>query len=457
MADSGERLSGGWGRVRLVLFGATGLSVPFAAFPPARVLGRPLDLATVFAALFLIASAKALVGERPRKARIAFVAGAGAVPLLALLPPGPPLFASGEFLRSYAHWLLFVLFFAAAGTLAAGPRSRRTLAAVQVAVGVLVAAFGLYQVVGIPRQWPGTGPLLVPFQRGPFLLMPIDTYQRPTSVFLEPSWLGGYLAWIAVLAFCLWFVPTARNRRTSMLVLAMAVVLAVLLATLSWGSYVDLGVAAAGALVLAARRAPLRRRKTAIAILLAAVVVVALAITPLGRRVGAAAATRFTLLRETPIRSPKGEQVWTNSGWVRYHNAVHTIELWKIRPLFGIGLGQFHRYKDFAGGREIFAAESWCGWLGIAAEAGILGPAVLAAAVLLVLRRRRALPREDFASMAVPLLAALAVVQQSRTASYIDLWWWFPLSLAAALAARERDALARPVRRASMPALDAQR
>jgi hypothetical protein len=144
---------------------------------------------------------------------------------------------------------------------------------------------------------------------------------------------------------------------------------------------------------------------------------------------------------------------------VRLRNAAHAWSLFVESPGKGIGFGQFGRYAWDAGpakppakpqvdaeGGASFAdslsrRDPWFGWLTIATEAGIAGPLVLAIAVGIAAFRARG----PFAGL-VASLASLAVVQQIHTGSYIDLWWWYPLALAAVIGSLPDE---RPAKEAS--------
>src|SRR5262249_38893947 len=163
------------------------------------------------------------------------------VPLLVLVSPLPTRFSRGDFAISYAHWLLVVSCFAAATVLPGSGRMRRRALTLVVVAGAIAALFAIYQVIGIPRGWPGTGRTLVSFQREPFRFMQVGStgYFRPTSFFLEPAWLGGFLAFVVALAAG---VPgdSARRGSAALRGLLTAVLTLVILATVSWGSYADL-------------------------------------------------------------------------------------------------------------------------------------------------------------------------------------------------------------------------
>jgi hypothetical protein len=341
----------------------------------------------------------------------------------------PLRFVVESFVVSYAHWLLVVMFFVGALALPTGEAFHRSLAAVNLVAGCGIALFALYQAVGIPRGWPKTGTVLALFQREPFRFSDLGGYVRPTSLFLEPAWMGGYLAWIVAVG--LGFSGGRRRLRALRFAGIFLSVLAIL-ASVSWGAYLDLVVVLAVGLPMLVRRgqswSSFSKPAVAATLLLALVV-----LSPPGRRVLRAASLRLRLLTETPISARELTPEIRDSSWVRYRNLTYTVELFSSRPLRGVGLGQYGRYAASAQEKALGNGEPWCGWVAIAAEEGVFGPLLLSGALLLVFRRARldgpALP----GGLAVPALCALAAVQQLHTGSYIDLWWWFPLSAGAVL------------------------
>ncbi len=451
-----ERLEGRtdpFQKVALVLFLCTGLALPFYAFPVFRAAGRSIDLATVFAGLFLVAS---LLNFRPRGASraIGILASASvAVALLVLIEPRPPLFKPTRFAASFGHWVMVVSFFFGASLLRLTSRSRRRIVLAIGLMGAAVAAFGLYQVIGHRAGWPGTGTLLLPFQREPLRLMPIGNlgYLRPTSVFLEPAWLGGYLAFVLAGLFGLLAAGGSKLRvGRAAAVAALAVILLAILSTVSWGAYLDL----ASVLVVSiwTLRERLRARPAAAVAVACAVLaaILAIGVSPIGRVVANAATERWRMLLGTPVGEDVPAEDVSDSSWMRSENVRHTVELIREYPWRGVGIGQFGLYARTSGPSFISTASTrapWCGWLAIAAEAGLLGPVVLAGFLLAVLARRSAGRRsagnvsdDAFRGVIAPALVLLAFVQQAHTGSYIDLWWWYPLSVALVLASPSTDA-----------------
>lgn len=425
-------------RLRFWLFLATGLAVPFYAFPVARFAGKPVDLATLAAAAFVLASIPRFIGSGQRAARWLFAAAAAGIPLL-VLRDRPLDFEIHQFTISYAHWLLVTLFFACALTLGTGSERARIFVAANWVLALLVALYALYQALGIPRGWPATGPVVLPGQRAPFRFTWIGGtylgggYTRPTSIFLEPAWVGGYLCAILVLAVC-WLATTnpPRRRLSTILALpALAIPAAAILATVSWGAYVDFVAALVLLGVAFFRRLPRAgRRRWALLVPIALLLIFLL--TPPGTAIRNAVRTRWGLLRETHTSTDAGSTA-RDSLWVRAENLRYTIRLIDRRPLTGVGLGQFGRSNaPDAPPPGSPVRDSWCGWLAAAAEMGVLGPAVLAFALLLV-AFRSARGRPGSLAVAAPILAGLAFVQQLHTGSYIDLWWWFPVSAGAFL------------------------
>ena len=442
--------AGGWRdrveRLALAFFLCTGLALPFYAFPVFRAAGRAVDAATVFAGLFVATS---LLVLRRRIPRIGFlVLVATAVPLLVLFEPRPARFATSPFASSFGHWLFVVSVFAGASLLGPTRAARLRLVRASALIGSAVALFALYQAFGHRAGWPGTGSLLSSAQREPLRLMPVGElgYVRPTSVFLEPAWLGGYLAFVVAGLFGL--LPargSGRRASTIAVAAALAVVLLAILTTVSWGAYLDLAaVLAMGLWGLRhrVRAAPGAAALVAVGLVLA---LVGVAVSPMGQLVGNAAIERLRTLRETPVGEDVLARDVADSSWMRAENLRHTVGLIEQYPWRGVGLGQFNRYARTSGPSFIAVAatrDPWCGWLAIAAETGLSGPVVLAAFLLVVLRRRRrarvregAAERDDLLwRVTAPALVLLAAVEQAHTGSYIDLWWWYPLAVALILA-----------------------
>jgi hypothetical protein len=442
---------GGFGdrveQLALALFLCTGLALPFYAFPVFQAAGRSVDLATLFAGFFVAASllALALRGRIPPLGILVVIAIA--VPLLVLIEPRPPRFAPSPFASSFGHWLLVVSVFAGASLLKPTRAARLRLVRANALIGAAVALFALYQAFGHRAGWPGTGALLNSAQREPLRLMPVGElgYVRPTSVFLEPAWLGGYLAFVMAGLFGLLPARGAGHRAARIAVAsALAAVLLAILATVSWGAYLDLAVVLVVGLWGLRRRvraAPAAAAAVGAALLLALVVV---AVSPMGQLVSNAAIERWKTLLETPVGEDVAARDVGDSSWMRAENLRHTVGLIRQYPWRGVGLGQYGRYARTSGPSFIAVAatrDPWCGWLSIAAEAGLAGSAVLAAFLLVVLLRGRARrkegagdPEDLFRRATAPALVLLAAVQQAHTGSYIDLWWWYPLAVALVLA-----------------------
>jgi hypothetical protein len=425
------------------LFAATGLALPLYAFPVLHFAGRGVDLATIFASLYVAVALWTFLRRRQTLpvAETVFLIAALVVLLLVLLFPLPELFSKSAFAVTYFHWALLVFFFLGALRLDLTDDERRLLLAVNVVVGTLVALYALYQVIGIPRGWPATGERLTSLQREPFRSVPIGgaspggDYHRATSVFLEPSWMGGYLA--GILAYCLGLLrlrPLGRGRALAVAA-ATVVIGAAILASVSWGAYVDaLAVVAAAALAAGGASA---KRRPLWAAALCAVIVAAGLLTPPGRSVGQALLARWRMFRATPLVGQGSPTDFQDSSGLRLKNAVSVLGLWREHPIGGLGLGYLDRFRKGAPATEAEVVHSGrlCGWVSIAAEAGVFGPVVLAAALTLVLTRARR-RRQKLSDPVVVALVVLAAVQQLHTGSYIDLWWWFPLSVAGALANR---------------------
>jgi hypothetical protein len=429
-------------RLRFLLFLATGLAVPLYAFPPFALFGRPVDLATVLAAAFVLASLPAAAGSHWTRWEILWSAAAALVPLLALVPPRPDRFGAAAFSISFAHWVLLVAFFLSAARLEMSDRQTRWFAGLCVGFGCVLALFGLYQVVGSPRHWPLAGEFLLPFQRSRLRLARVGDFVRPTSLFLEPSMLGGFLVFLFGVGLAERWGRRERERRAGAVASAagLALILIAIAATISWGAFADLGALLLGLVFAARRSGTLRPRQAGVVLAGAVVVLVLFGISPPGRRAARAVLERAELLLKTPLSTsapvrsaPAGRG---NSLWVRYYGARHTISLARRYPVGGIGLGQYRRYVAgtlLGGGARHVRIDAWCGWLAAAAEMGWLGPGLIVGALALVGFSARRSGRTGRRIAVVSGLLLLAAVEQLHTASYVDLWWWYPLSVAAAL------------------------
>jgi hypothetical protein len=172
-----------------------------------------------------------------------------------------------------------------------------------------------------------------------------------------------------------------------------------------------------------------------------ALVLVAGALTSEGRQVVDAARRRWIRMTTTSLEKAKPEEGLVDSTRLRFQNARHAAQLAWAYPLRGVGFGQYSAHAPAKGdARANDFRDPWCGWLAIAAEAGAGGPLLLAGALLLVVRARHRSSGAAGLLLVVPALVAFAAVAQIHTGSYIDLWWWYPLSLAAALGAEPKEA-----------------
>jgi hypothetical protein len=444
--------------LRFALFLATGLAVPFFAFPPFRVLGRSVDLATVFAALFVLTMLPVLPGRKMKSRRIeAWLAAAVLVPLVCLVPPLPKRFLLGGFLFSYGHWVLMVVFFVCAGSLALSAHDRARLAAGQLVVALPVALFGLYQLIGRVRRWPLTGRVLVGFQREPFAVGAAGSFRRPNSIFLEPAWFGGYLIFVFLLAAALGLAVRSRRSRAA-LGAALCVLALGALATISWGAWIDLAVASTVALAVAIRARLLPPARVARVLAFAFLLLIAALATPPGRRTLGAVVLRARLAINggplQPRSDPRLEKVPGDSTTSRYKEARFEVRMIAARPLRGVGLGQVSQYiRDPRHHKRLHAS---CGWLAVAVEAGLLGPLLLLGALGLVWTRWREGEARNWTHVAVPALVVFAAFEQIHTSSFIDLWWWYPVAVAMVFTAGPRQGQAGRVPPSGLaPAADA--
>ncbi len=349
--------------------------MPLFAFAPFGPADHRFDLAILLAAAFLLLSLPALARSfKADRARALFAGTAIVVPLLALIPPRDPTFSLAHFALSLAHWWVISGFFLAAGTLVPAQTHRRLLIRLNLVAGIVVAAYAVYQAFGHSRGWPGAGDLLFPFQRSPFVVFGQGDYVRPSSFFLEPRYMGGYLAWIALLALAA-SVSGRYRVRSALASLALSLAVFGVAMSLSWGAYADLlAVLSVAALQIRTLSRGSRLRLTRLGAALAVVLLVAGA-TPLRQ----ALVGRLERLSRTPI-DPAVSVPDPDSLRSRVINLRHTVLLFETAPVTGIGIGQFRVRTGAPPGS--YEESPWCGWAASAALFGPLGPLLVAAGPL---------------------------------------------------------------------------
>ena len=423
-------------RLAFLAFCATGAALPLFAFPPVTVAGKAVDLATLLAAAFLVLRLRAL--PTLRGGRLAWGVAAAVVPLLALAGGAARAgtFEPRQFGASYLHWLLVVGVFAMAAGLPLDRRRWHVLVGVQTGAGLAVALFCWYQLIGRSRGWAGTGPVLLPFQRGPFVGGTLGGYERPTSFLLEPSYMGIHLVWAAVFPLSL-LIDRGQARGTRLAcAAAVAILVSAVLASASLGAIADLLAVGAVALVRVAGATGVRRWR---ALLFGAVAALAVA--------GATAA----LWSSGPVRAVRARieasvaaaRAGDYAALGGYRAGLHAreVRVFARDPLTGAGIGQYRLVAAAMPGYQ-GTIQVVSGWLGSAAEMGVGGPLVLVAAMALARRRSRAAP--------VALLLTFLAVNQLHAASYIELTFWYPLACAAMVARWRPEG--DPVRAGSGPA-----
>jgi hypothetical protein len=414
------------GRARFWLVCLVGAALPLFAFPALTLAGRPIDAATIFATLFVLAAAPAVARARERPL-LTWAACAAAAPLLVFLTAASraATFEPRQFALTYAHWLLMVAFFVCAGHLDLDRREWNAFVVVQIAGGLAVAVFCFYQLLGRPLGWPATGYLISVTQRLPFAGGTFGSYERPTSFLLEPSYMGSYLVWVAVLplSIALERVDSARARRAlhGAIFLFLA---AAILASASLGAYLDLAVVVGLSLVFAARRSRGRRRLGKVLLFFASAALIALAVDALlGHGPWRALVARVDS-SASAVAAGRYEDVDTYRGGVLWRELRVAAE----HPLAGVGLGQYKVMSATIPLAVKGSGEVVFGWISAVAEMGLPGLGVLVAA--LVAARRRS------AVLVGALLIAYLIVNQLHFASYVELTFWYPLA-ACALASRQ--------------------
>jgi hypothetical protein len=430
--------------LELLLIGLLGLSLPFSNFPFFVWRGFGVDLSHVTGGALVVHGLLRLISGRfDRGARAVLLPGAVVavvvvVPLAAIRLRG---FEPRAFGRTALHFAFFLaVFLAIAFSRLTHERVLRLLAILGVEAA-LVAGYGLFQAIALPKHWPAGVEFLNRFARTP--LRAQGLVWRATATFEEPKWLTIFL--LPGIVY-LYRVALANYRRGKPVALAACIVGiglvdAGVVATGSLGG-IPAAVVLTGACVLDFL---LRTRATRAQWLLAAGCGLLLAVAV----VFALNRSSFARYLSNRVASERGQTVTAEyaaeypSGYRYVQNFRYAVSVFRESPLVGIGLGQFGPVGAVRGVELGFPTEltrdgPWIGLGGLLAEIGVLGTGALVWLLFralgghaLVAPARSPAVRDDQISAWLVVLAVL--LKEVYSGFYVHFWTWFPLGIAACL------------------------
>jgi O-antigen ligase len=422
------------------LLTALGLAFPFANFPLAVWRGFGIDLSHVVAGLLVLVGGARVLRDRAGLRQPPGMLCVGALlasPLLAYAFWRLPGFSASEFWRSYVHLAFWLAAYAVVASCAVTEQRFSTMLGILACEGLILGVYGAWQTIAFARGWPTGVSLLNRLARERLRGAPDSGVWRATATFEEPKFLAIYLSFAAIYAYALAVRSRARGGRASVGLWLVAVLATALSVTFT---------ASVGGIVIMAVLLPLMAvhfigslQSRKVPALVFGVFLAGAA----GAWLWAAHGGLATLLRNRitaaiqnlPGRSDFGAPY--TSGWRYERNARYAVEMFKESPLFGIGVGQFAPIGEVRGRELGFSLrdtrDPWVGWMAWIAETGVMGLAILATLLAVILRRGWRVPRplRNPYTALTWLLVFAVVSKETHSAFYVTFWTWYPLGIAA--------------------------
>jgi hypothetical protein len=430
-----------------------GLSVPFSSYPLARVFGFPLDASHLLGAILIVfAAGGALSGSRSLPGGRVLVATAlvSAAALSGLLRMNRPDFDAGQWAKSTLHLFFMLGVFLSLASLPDGPARLRRIVVWLAAEALLITAYGGYQLWALYHDWPTGIDFLNRFSIRPlrvygYVTIELGGYYRPTAIFEEPSWFANYLLDNAVLTYFLWLNP-ARGKRAfphGLWGLGVLVMFGGIFSSASLGGLLTGTLLAVLIFVHALRHLSAARRLRLLLTATAACLLLGLALTVwaghsnfvdgLRRRVLMQASALLDVRTPEETADPNYFSTWGTLGQSSVDfvdSTLHSLDLLKKAPLFGVGLGQYPpapipRWT----GETALGRETGIAWL---AHTGIFGGIAFGLLLFSIVRspKTRSYRLLPFTTLATFFVVTF-ILKEAHTASYIHLSSWYPLGLAA--------------------------
>lgn len=422
------------------LLTALGLAFPFANFPLVVWRGFGIDLSHVVAGALVLVGGARLLRERAGFRRPPGIFCVGALLsslLLAYAFWRLPGFSASEFWRSYVHLAFWLAVYAVVASCAVAEYRFSTMLGILACEGLILGLYGAWQNIAFARGWPAGVSFLNRLARERLRGTSDLGVWRATATFEEPKFLAIYLSFAAVYAYALAVRSRARGGRASVAFWLVAVLATALSVTFT---------ASLGGIPIIAVLLPLmavhfigslQSRKVL------ALVFCAFLAGAVGAWIWAAHGALATLLRnriDAAIQNLPGQSDFGapyTSGWRYETNARYAVKMFEESPLFGIGVGQFAPVGAVRGRELGFSPrdthDPWVGWTAWIAETGLMGVAILATLLAIILRRSWRVPQPVLNPYtALTWLLVFAVVaKEAHSAFYVTFWTWYPLGIAA--------------------------
>ena len=426
--------------VEFALLAALGLALPFANFPLVVWRGFGIDPSHVVAGALVLVGAGRLLRDRAGIRRPPGMLLAGALlasPLLAYAFRRLPGFSDSAFWRSFVHLAFWLAVYAVVASCAVSERRVSTLLGLLACEGLILGLYGAWQTIAFARGWPTGVSFLDRLARERLRGSSDLGVWRATATFEEPKWLAIYLSFTAVYAYARAVRARALGGKVSV-AFWLAVVLATALSVTFTASVGGIAIMALLLLAMAVHFIASLRSSRVMAFAFCAALAGAV-----GAWVWVAPGSLATLLRtrfHAVIQSLPGQSGFNasyTSAWRYERNARYAVKMFEESPLLGIGLGQFAPVGAIRGRELGFSPrdtrDPWVGWLAWIAETGLVGAAILATLLAVILRRswRVLQPILNPYTILTSFLVFAVVAKETHSAFYVTFWTWYPLGVAA--------------------------
>lgn len=245
-----------------------------------------------------------------------------------------------EFCTLWIQLVFATLLYFALANLKISPEGIRSVFRLWIGVAVIVALYGLYQVLARNFGWPFAYlPYLHPSPERLPSGLAFAGYVRPSSLLREPTYLGMYLLGPTFFSAAIFFTRQDRNwllRSRHLNAAALTILMLALLASFALAAYLTLGaILLLGLLLNRSLRRPLIRIGSGLLIGLVAFLLVSEA---LGLPFTQAVEERLIRVASTVLHP--GEGPTDPSARTRLFEASFALRVWSHHPLFGVGLNQ---------------------------------------------------------------------------------------------------------------------
>lgn len=248
-----------------------------------------------------------------------------------------------EYLKSLAYLAYFLSLFLAISNLRISTPHTFRLIKISFLVALGVSVYGIYQFLARAYGWPlATLPLNNP-STGPMRTTVFAGYDRPSSFFAEPSWLGAYLADYLVLGvvFLVYKVRLLPNRLTWWICLVVITVAFML--TFSMGAILNVFIALAVIFLIEKRTARLRLLLYGV-LALVGILIVNYALGMLFQ-VDLVSIVFSRLEGIMNYAFFRGSLIEGESLPARLDSMKVAFRIWQDHPIWGVGLGNFGSYS----------------------------------------------------------------------------------------------------------------